>query len=118
VKATGDPSGRRNLDSLGALALAFAFSAADVSRVRDGCHDGRSADDVAEQAKFFAENARCIRVVNDVLAEEEIVFNDMPTPQYGQIERATSAPSIRACSARVFSDIDSRPVPSSRWMIC
>src|SRR5205807_1041586 len=41
-----------------------------------------------------------------------------PTPQYGQIDRATCASSIRACIARVFSDIDSRPVPSLRSRIC
>src|SRR5215475_14382654 len=41
-----------------------------------------------------------------------------PTPQYGQIERATSASSMRACISRVFSDIDSRPVPSLRSRIC
>src|SRR6266403_2992223 len=35
-----------------------------------------------------------------------------PTPQYGQTERATSASSIRACIARVLSDIASTPVPS------
>src|SRR3954467_11754659 len=40
-----------------------------------------------------------------------------PTPQYGQIERATSASSMRACIARVFSDIASRPVPSLRSRI-
>src|SRR5438309_23515 len=28
-----------------------------------------------------------------------------PTPQYGQIERATCASSIRACIARVVSDV-------------
>ena len=36
-----------------------------------------------------------------------------PTPQYGQIERATSASSVRACIARVFSDI-----ASSRCHLC
>src|SRR6059036_2294886 len=41
-----------------------------------------------------------------------------PTPQYGQIERATCASSVRACMARVFSDIASRPVPSLRPRIC
>src|ERR1039457_72387 len=41
-----------------------------------------------------------------------------PTPQYGQIERATCASSIRACIARVLSDIASRPVPSVRSRIC
>src|SRR5215471_3539873 len=40
-----------------------------------------------------------------------------PTPQYGQIERATSASSMRACIACVFSDIASRPVPSLRSRI-
>src|SRR5207249_4142 len=37
---------------------------------------------------------------------------------YGQIERATFAPSIRACIARVLLDIDSSPVPSLRSRIC
>src|SRR5205823_14234561 len=41
-----------------------------------------------------------------------------PTPQYGQIDRATSASSIRACIARVLSDIASSPVPSARSRIC
>src|SRR6266404_5480661 len=41
-----------------------------------------------------------------------------PTPQYGQIERATCAPSMRACIARVLSDIASNPVPSARSRIC
>src|SRR5438105_2763638 len=41
-----------------------------------------------------------------------------PTPQYGQIERATFASSMRACIARVLSDIDSSPVPSLCSRIC
>src|ERR1700730_12329034 len=41
-----------------------------------------------------------------------------PTPQYGQTERATCASSIRACIARVLSDIASKPVPSARPRIC
>src|SRR5438477_4058249 len=41
-----------------------------------------------------------------------------PTPQYGQIERAICASSVRACIARVFSDIASSPVPSLRSRIC
>jgi len=41
-----------------------------------------------------------------------------PTPQYGQIERATFASSILACIARVLTDIDSSPVPSLRSRIC
>src|SRR6266699_2914174 len=41
-----------------------------------------------------------------------------PTPQYGQMERATFASSIRACIERVLSDIDSRPVPSLCSRIC
>src|SRR6266536_2469167 len=41
-----------------------------------------------------------------------------PTPQYGQIERAICASSVRACMARVFSDIASSPVPSLRPLIC
>src|SRR6266705_3349023 len=41
-----------------------------------------------------------------------------PTPQYGQIDRATCAWSVRACMARVFSDIASSPVPSLRSRIC
>src|SRR5438093_7135873 len=40
-----------------------------------------------------------------------------PTPQYGQIERATCASSVLACIARVLSDIASRPVPSLRSRI-
>src|SRR5437899_9855208 len=40
-----------------------------------------------------------------------------PTPQYGQIDRATCASSIRACIARVLSDIASNPVPSDRSRI-
>src|SRR5207248_9518470 len=40
-----------------------------------------------------------------------------PTPQYGQIDRATCASSMRACIARVSSDIASSPVPSARSRI-
>src|SRR5207244_2736697 len=41
-----------------------------------------------------------------------------PTPQYGQIERATWALSILARRFRVFSETASRPVPSLRSRSC
>src|SRR5436305_6538624 len=57
----------------------------------------------------FDRNQFAVFVINELAATDT---------EYGQIERATFAPSILARIARVLSDIDSRPVPSLRSRIC